>query len=549
MNHLLTRPPEGQPFYSYHVFFFPFKWKYPRKEQALLEEQTSLETLTALLGQPSSKWSQDHSWKKYDTLSRYNEAAYFYDFVREALYDMGKDDSILRHYRYKLPQNPGYHIDIKDKKSYELEIDDILLHLYTTGVGVISFHLYNREHGQSGPEDILLINQFGRRVYPPFYATDYNFLGQQVFFEDENWARGLQGTKAAELPDRIWLSSNGDPFVIEDFHTFRPTPPNLESLPRYITELFDPLVFKTIQIETVLDDRMFVLCWYGNQQLAEALGKRASKKIEAESPNYAYESHDWWYRFVFLDTGYKTCQNDVMTLELLKAHTNGRWANYGTFYGGSRYSFVCLTSHIDALNGVKYLVSHMQTMYYKMAELCLLQRACMLRFADEVTEISRLKEDKRLTERVSSLYKQYIWFVNKIYFREVTAQEQGIELYDLLQRSMRLDGHIKDLDGEIQELHQYVLIREDERRNRSLALLTSLGAFFVIPSFVVGYMGMNIIQAENGKPAGWHFSLLAALLILGLLIFGFIKVSKTWQRVALALLFLAGLVTLLDYLI
>ena len=60
-----------------------------------------------------------------------------------------------------------------------------------------------------------------------------------------------------------------------------------------------------------------------------------------------------------------------------------------------------------------------------MAELVLVQRASMLRFSGEITKVSQLSNQdvEAVSKRVSSLYKEYIRFVNQIYFREITAQE------------------------------------------------------------------------------------------------------------------------------
>jgi Mg2+ and Co2+ transporter CorA len=143
----------------------------------------------------------------------------------------------------------------------------------------------------------------------------------------------------------------------------------------------------------------------------------------------------------------------------------------------------------------------MQTIYYKMAELCLVQRACILRFSEEVARISAMNENKKnsLTARVSNLYKQYIRFVNRVYFREITAQEQGIELYSMLQEHMKIEQNVKDLDNEISELHQYAILREDQERNKNLTLLSILGAVFIIPTFISGFYGMNLFPAEDIK--------------------------------------------------
>lgn len=138
-------------------------------------------------------------------------------------------------------------------------------------------------------------------------------------------------------------------------------------------------------------------------------------------------------------------------------------------------------------------------MYYKLCELCLVQRACLLSFSDEVARISTMKDDKKisLTRRVSNLYQQYLRFVNKIYFREVTAQEQGIELYDMLQEHMKIENNVKDLDREIQELHSYISLIEEQKQSRNIELLTIIGALFILPAFITGFFGMNMFPQQS----------------------------------------------------
>lgn len=512
------------PFFSYHVFLFPFKWEYKDMKDELLEQQTDLRRFSEILERENSEWEKQSAWYPPKTLVHYNEASYFYDFVRNALYDDGEPKTMLRHFRYKLPDDASYCISVKSTgKTYRLRMDDILLHVYDTGVGVLSFHLYNLLPEQSSPEDILKINQFGRRLYPPFFGTQRDKLGRQEFFDDQNWLQGLEGVKDAEMPDQIALEKFGNPFITENFD-LKNLPPAIEQLPNHITQLFPQSMWNSIDLTPVFDDRMFVLCWYGNDKIVEQL----KKKKPQPDQGYQYCCDDWWYKFIFIDGGYKTCQNDEMTVNLLRQHTNARWVNDGTLFGVSRYSFVCLTGEIyESGKFARIIVSHVQTMYYKMVELSLVQRACLLRFSDEVTEISKLKSEKKLAARISSIYRQYIRFVNKIYFREITAQEQGIELYDLLQQHMRLDRHVKDLDGEIQELHQYVSMVEEENRNENIRVLTYLGAIFLIPSFIAGYLGMNVFN-EKAVKADYSWVTFICLILVAML-WAVIKIKGFWR--------------------
>jgi len=472
---LLTQLASEEAVYSYHAFLFPFEWSYKGGDsRALLEDQTDLGQLEPILAHDRD-WERRDSWTQPKSVVQYNEVVYFYEFVRNALYDSGEVDSQQRHYYFKLSRDyPNtYTIHCKEKK-YELEIDDIVVSFFNTGVGYLSFSLYNKKKSQSAPQDILNINFYGRRLYPPFMGTDTSLIGQQAFFEYANWPKALNGTYESELAQDILLDLNGR-MISADFDSWiaQPIP---DRLPPLIHGLFSHDLHKQIGLQPVLDDRMYTLSWYGHTELASTFDMQT----------------DWWYQFVFVDHNGPTCASDNLKQTYIQEATYTRWINYKTFYGVSRYSFVLLTEQFSHNGFSKILLSHIQTMYYKMATLALVQRACLLRFSKEVTAISQLpRKEKQINRRVASLFKQYLRFVNKIYFREVTAQDQGIELYDLLKKQMRLEGQVKELEHEIQELHQYVSMIEEDERNDQIGLLTWLGAFFIVPSFIGTYFGIG----------------------------------------------------------
>ena len=124
-------------------------------------------------------------------------------------------------------------------------------------------------------------------------------------------------------------------------------------------------------------------------------------------------------------------------------------------------------------------------MYYQMAILCLAQRASVLRFSYEVSLITdQLEENKDATRDIKDLYKNYIQFINKIYFREVTSQLQGIEMYNQFQNVMGLEKDVKDLDSEIRELHTYISMVEQSN-------LSKVAVWFLPAGVLVGILGMN----------------------------------------------------------
>lgn len=534
--------------YSYHAFLFPFEWQYTGKDFATagFEQKTNLAQI--------KKWVEAGNWdRKFfepnESVLQYNEYNYFYDFARDILYDQKtgetdpstkEDGGFMANYFYRIePDTAFYRITAPTQngpKEYRLHIDSIVLHIYSTGVGVISIHLNNREKEQSSPEDILMINQFGRRLYPPFFGVPGDSVGANQQWGNTNFEFGLSIIRGNELAYVIEIDGIGR----EDFLDYS-NQANFKHgpfrIPSFIKNLFTgvPLTVNRgdlknaenkLYIAPLLDDRMFVVCWYGDDKTADEVTEKGDEKLNEnlakgmvllEAGQKKYQLSNWWYRYLFVDGKDATCQDSEMMKRLLKEQTYTRWLGYNSLQGVSRYSFVHLSKSLPSLRNYNaaFTVNHTQTMYYKMCELVLVQRACLLRFSDEVSAISSMTDPntKQLAQRVGSLYKQYLRFVNKIYFREITAQEQGIEIYQLLQRTMQIKEQITDLNAEMQELHNYVVMLEERERNANIELLTLTGGLFIIPSFIVGFLGMNLLtQGNEAKTSVWQ--LLAVVLVL-----------------------------------
>lgn len=492
--------------YSYHAFLFPFEWSYKDGAGKLFEEQTSLKAIRQLMSK-AKDWERRGMWAKPETVIQYNENAYFYGFTKPALYDSGDDNSMLLHYHYKFDNsdvNNLYEIECYSGKLYDLQIDDITLCFYNTGVGHVAFSLYNKKKDQSSPDDILNINNLGRKLYPPFFASDNELIGKQAFFEVKSWEQQLNQTKNfGHLAKSITLKVNNNVLAQEDYSQWHSNQ-DINKEPYLIENLLATSRLKEIMsLKPVLDDRMFTVCWYGNHERIVHM----NQSIDDQS----YLNNEWWYKYVFVDGSSPGCSDPLMRKSLTEQSTNPRWSTLGTYYGVSRYSFVALTSQFSKNDFAINICSHMQTMYYKIALLALVQRSCLLHFSNEISAISDLpRDDKQIAPRVSSLYKKYIAFINKIYFREVTAQEQGIELYDMLHQQMRLEKQIKDLNGELQELHQYATMLDEKERTESMNMLTIIGSVLAVPALLSTYWG--IIEFKIKNPTPWEIFYLLCMI-------------------------------------
>ena len=178
-----------------------------------------------------------------------------------------------------------------------------------------------------------------------------------------------------------------------------------------------------------------------------------------------------------------------MTKELIKKSTYDRWVDWGTLFGISRYSFVALTG---SWYGRNILLPHIQTMYFQIFTLLLAYRASIIKFSDDIQNAT--DEDKELYKKAKNIYHNYLRFLNKLYFKEVTAQDQGIELYNKAMEIMAIPTQIQDLDNEINELHNYTDMIEEKKTADKMNTLTWIGGTLLPPSIITGFLGMNTLS-------------------------------------------------------
>ena len=491
--------------YSYHIFMFPFQWEKNNQKGKPFGDRFHLDEIKP---DKHSKW--ENISEPVNTIYQnelYNEKNFFYKFVHKALYDDGKTgNSLVRHFERKeaYTSELTYEIGVKanHQNTYTLQLKSVCLDIYATGTGIITFYLVNNKYDKL--IDVKRINQFGRRLYPPFFGLE----------------NGLDETKSLELADYISINGlSGDSNrYYEDFtsYSYKDTWTSSKITKTLIQDLNRDLV-----IEPVVDDRMFTMCWYLNNVRAHRI---------KEEKTFNFSNSNEWHEYLYIDSGDSTCQNLKMQEELLNTHTYPRWQKYGTLYGVTRHSFMAISDEGEWTERV--LVGYFRTHYARMVALVLMQRASILKFSDEVTRLSNLsgKQPEKLAKELDNFYKAYIQFVNQVYFREITAQDQGIELYKLLHDSLGIKDQVKDLDDEISELHNYATLLDEKAQSNNLSLLTVLGSLFLVPSFIVGFFGMNLLpkNLENSQTHLTIVILIVVLIAVGLL--GVIWLNKREKK-------------------
>lgn len=424
--------------YSTHIFLFPFIWEADDKENRTIGLETK--EIYHMIKSLDKKWISSNPEIVGD--NEYNEYIYFYPWVRNLIYNLQnnqEEDSqqLVHNFKYNLSNNEQnitkFRITMhgEERKEYELKVDAIQLKLYHYKVGVLSVHLNNTDYKEF--QDILNINEFGRRIYSPFSP--------------------IQQAKGIVIPEAVSLEFADGTSLIEDFI----------NVPSYATNQISNIILglleapfednsleNKIKIIPTMDDRMFIMSWYGNDFMSNQM-----KLWSDESNSYAYRKNSDWYQYVFIDHNGPTCVSKEMFPALTAKHTYTRWIDYGTLFGITHYSFMLLTD--ESQWAKEKLTVHMDSIYYQMVALLLAQNAAITRMNHIVLPklLENMMKQSGWQKKIREIYLQYTHLSMRFFFQDITAQDQGKELYKHLFDILGIQQQMEQLKMKIELLEKY----------------------------------------------------------------------------------------------
>ncbi len=423
-----------ETFYSGHIFMFPFSWDVVGSREINCLEQIKEKN--------EGNWVRTPLPKNVEDEDLYNEMNFFLPFTHDTIYDKEGDSLNIWHFERKELQSPNNddakYVIKANGKEYVLDLQSININLYETGVGLLCFYTRNSRYKEE--KDILYINQLGRRLFLPY----------------------KQALGAGEVPESLELRGLNKSYI----HVFSKDGITPNEPMTLVKDLINESVTNIDSISPVLDDRMFVMSWFkdDNRRLTDTEFRSVTSMNE--------DSKDFLYEYIFVDNGSPTCQNDEMKDLYLKESIYSRWQKFGTIYGVSRYSFVLLTN-----SGCPFfLLKYFETEYVRMVELALIQRASILRLSTLLR--TRVEKDFGI------YYRQYINFISRFRFPEVSAQEQGIELYDMVCKKMRIKENADFLDKQFNERENYHELQNQGKLNKlagwavPISIVSALFGFF-----------------------------------------------------------------------
>jgi len=486
----------------------------------------------------------------------YNEYVYFYPYIWDILFNRkgsltdGRDVKGVTFMQYPISgQDPSFSVDVRmddpnqEKTKVKLHLKNIFLHVFEVGVGILVFEIvhdiryeYTKDQSFYSLEDYLRFLETGRRVFVPFVngSTDLREkwkVKEHPLGKSNNKRLSPEGNMPAmdairqsivpthveiKITDQKQIIHNflDEPFLLEQEGTYKP------ALSKIITYFLDTDDFTYLNgsYKSIIDDRMFVHAYFSigdsltdakdghvlhpsaNHYFLQSLKKAFENGIKNHHLNDAVKL---WYQMIFLDWQGPSCQNTGLMKKLLEESTYVRWSGYGSFTGFSRFSSVMISN----INEAGYIYNHFQSMYYQIAILLLFYRGAILNFSERSEKISNSihalpngktiekNEKKRLNgirNETEKLNKDFLLFRNKFWFREVTAQDQGIEIFDLWSKKMRNRELMQDVQSEIKELFDFVDSTYEKDVSRYVNILTLLGAIAIPLAIVTSFFGMNL---------------------------------------------------------
>ncbi len=448
--------------YSYHTFILPFIWEDCECNDKTLE--TFVDCFESNPYWENVDMKNEHHMNSSKRIVSYDDSAllykeyqYFHPFVRQAIY--GFERGIVRNYSFmphEIRNKANYYIS-KDDNHYKLLVNGVNLKIFNTGIAL--FILECENHGvtadgkpQNTIEAVKNINDYGRRISLPFFPYD---------------------PKDSVCADKLSLVIDGVAEFSYDAKKF------LEKLDRdnmfendisltYISDFIKELLsFKgkyrftskaivepnSFYIYSALDDRMFVACHVCDPEVANRLRTRDADGNLV----YTYDADlsKELYELVFIDPAQKcSCYSKEMREKLLEDHLYKRWIDEGSIYSFVNHGMLCITNRDE-----EYLLLNFLAIYIQMSCLVLVQRASLLNFRRKVSCISNKMEENGKTLDIKTigdllnLQEKFIAFRSQLHFIEVSSEEQGIEMYNMMYETFMIERELSVVKEQLDSLY------------------------------------------------------------------------------------------------
>ena len=204
------------------------------------------------------------------------------------------------------------------------------------------------------------------------------------------------------------------------------------------------------------------------------------------------------YALIYIDPTSSSCQSEDMIQELLTRSVYPRWIDCGTIHAVTHHSLIGLAGS----DCPDHVINAFLTLYVEMAILVQAQRASIILFQNFATELTKgleqdnNKVDQNIINNLLNLQERYISFQNQLLFFEVTPEEQGVEVYNMLTKAMYIDEEKRELKEQLDGLYTATNANQDNNFNKYALIFAAISLPIVILTYV--YDTLSIDRSANG---------------------------------------------------
>lgn len=472
---------------------------------------------------------------------------------KEGIQDGEKVDSYYLKINYIMMRLVG---DVLGTKGREKKVDSRYADI---GFLIISADNYQYDD----PDIIQKINQFGRRVYPPFFANNlgYRDCPDDIRLTVENKDDIADSRYKGHEEFRVMTAIQNllKSFFLADLDSGR----QLKIFEGSTDEKEDGVIY----INRIIDDRMFVHSNYkfsdesfrelstaikgiDSQQLISKANIKVSRRVQSGARSYPtslmerklsdkeqefiYSAQKKLYSYIYIDksTGDASSNSPVSITGLLNNSLYDRWMDSGSIYAVTQHSMLLLSSS----SILPFLLAYFYSEYLEMILFVLMQRVWILNYSERAGEQAQKARNSNdsasFGKEALNLHKEYVVFKNQYLLPELSPQEQAIELYELMQNNLYVNRQKLILDEQIESLFEISQAEEavaqrerDNRLNKTILMLTIFTIFTALADFSNSF---DILFKNNLTEACNHPTI-HALVILSLYVlclWGSYKISN-----------------------
>jgi len=188
------------------------------------------------------------------------------------------------------------------------------------------------------------------------------------------------------------------------------------------------------------------------------------------------------------------------TKELLKKRSLRRWEQLGTLSGYCGYAHAYLGFGWFFNNVIA--PSHVRYVYGRMTLLNLFYQMTLRHYSRRISHATQALSKRRDLNGFREVRKEFILFTNNYWFRDVTNQIQGQEIFELQTKGLGLAKEYELIKDEMERADEYAAALRADSFNKAAATLASVA---LIVAMVAVWVTVLTVNPGAQEWSGFHW--------------------------------------------